>query len=65
MITEHFYYACRLYINTRQNTRDEGRINSKINIGNTIKTGPIVINKGIFNIDGINRGRAKKAFHKL
>ena len=65
MITEHFQYARRLYINTRQNTREEGRTNSKINIGNNIKTGPIFINKGILNVNGINRGRAKKAFHKL
>ena len=65
MITEHFQYARRLYINARQNTRDEGGINSKINIGKNIEMGPIFIKKGIFNINGINRGRAKKAFHKL
>ena len=65
MIREHFYYARRLYINTRQDTRDDGRINSKTNVGNNIKTGPVFIIKGIFNINGINRRRAKKTFHKL
>ena len=44
MVTEQFQNARRLYINTRQDTRDEGGINSKINIGNNIKTGLIFIN---------------------
>ena len=38
MVTKQFQYSRRLYINTRQDTRDEGRDYSKINIGKNIET---------------------------
>ena len=59
------FYTRRLYINTRQDTRDEGRVYSKTNIGNDIETGLDFINKGRSNLDKINRDRTKTAFHRL
>ena len=57
--------ARRLHNITGQDTRDEGRIYSKINIGNNNETGPVFLNDRKFSIDKINRDKTKNAFHKL
>ena len=53
MATKQFLYTRKFSINSRQDARDEGRFYSKINIGSIIKTGPVFINNGRFNLAGL------------
>ena len=65
MVTKQFYYIRGLYFNTRQDTRHEERVYSKLNIGNNIKTGAVFLNNGKFNTEKINKDRTKNAVQKL
>ena len=70
MVTKQFKYTHRLYINSRQDTRDEGKVYSKINLGYKFGTGPIFFSNWRIKIDGIKSKRIKNALlssekHKL